>query len=393
MAERTTYVAVLDANVLIRDFWLQGDGFEYLDTHHFLGHRPAIPQVALDEVRSHLRKRAEHLLTNREGEQGSVGNTRRLLRLFHLSTVPDEDLWDVDDLLARWDAAIQRFLERHNGLVLPVPTIALTELAKRSVERQRPFSKGDKGFRDTLIWLSALELVAEDTRVSLITENTTDFFSGPGRPHPEIANEALQRTERYYWKILLHGSVDHFITHFDSDRGASADALVRALRSNQFTGLDLWQYLESHLPKLFSGGDILEEVRWAGFAQKVEAPFVGDVEELIALDIPYARHLEEEVYRVYCDLAFVGVFVGSIGYNAIDEIVHPNQRLWVDESDPYWTNTGVRAVGTLIAAVDIHVPERTVVGFSALPLQHWTSYASEVKVLDECSPDQFAELP
>jgi hypothetical protein len=392
LARRTEYYAVLDANILIRDFWLEGNGL-ILDTHRFLGHRPAIPQVALDESRERLRDRAESLLANRGEEGGSVGNTRRLLRLFQYFEVPTGEDWNVDELIARWEQRIRTFLDKHDGLVLPVPEKDLSDLVRRSIDRRRPFSRGDRGFRDTLIWLSALELVSEKTRVSFITENTNDFFLEPGLPHPDLTEEAGERTAGLYWKVLFHGSVDHFITHFDSDRSASADALVRALRSNRFGGLDLWDYLSQHLPQLFGGGDILDMVRWAGFAEQLEAPLLSDVEELVALDIARARHLEGDVYRVYCDLAFVGIFDGSIGHNAIDEIVHPNQRRGHDESDPFWTEAVVRAIGTLVAAVDIDVAGRKVVGFYGLPLQHWASYDSLIDDLDEFGPDPFMELP
>lgn len=63
---------------------------------------------------------------------------------------------------------------RDAGSVLDDPDVAHSELVARALERRRPFTEGERGYRDALIWYSALECASSE-RVVLLTANTKDF--------------------------------------------------------------------------------------------------------------------------------------------------------------------------------------------------------------------------
>lgn len=382
MPDRTLYYVVLDANVLIRDFWMTGPGFSYLLTHQFLQHRPAIPEVALLEARNQLKRRAEALMANRDAEgEGSRGNTLRLLRLFNYKRLPPRNEWNIEKMLSRWDKHVTRALKHFGGLVVPSPTVDLREITKRSIERRKPFTAGDKGFRDTLIWLSTLTLVGPDSRVSFVTGNTSDFFAAESTdPHPDLLAEVESRLQGE-WKMLFHRSLDDFIASFDSDRETSAQALQRALISNSLSGFSLWDWLENNLPKVLEDYEF-DEVAWAGVPQEAEAPMLAEVEQLIGIDIPRVNHVTGDVYRLYCDLAFIGEFACSIGYHSADTVVHPNQILWKNETDEFWTDICMRIAATVVIALDFDVKKRDVVEYFWLTLHHWKSYGRVVEELE-----------
>ena len=381
MPDNTALYVVLDANILIRDFWMSGPSFSYLTTHGFLGHRPVIPEVAYLEVQAKLRERAELLLSNRSDGEGSHGNTMRLLRLFNYKRMSKRLTWNVDSLLLRWNRHLRRVLKQFGGEILPSPRVEIATIIQRSVQRRKPFTAGDKGFRDTLIWLSTLELVGPKSLVSFVTGNTQDFFStGASEPHPDILAEAEERLDGS-WKMLFHRSLDEFIAYFDADRTASAEALQRALISNTLSGFDLWEWLEDNLVGLV-GEDDFDSVHWAGVPSHAEAPTLEEVEALISVDVPRAHHLQDDTYRFYCDLAFVGVFTCDIGFAKAESIVHPNQMLWKDETDSFWTEVGMRAVATFMMRIDYDVKAKSVVAVFARPLQHWSSYTDEIETLD-----------
>jgi hypothetical protein len=384
MADKISYYLVLDANNLVRDFWMSGWSFSYLLTRQFLGHRPVIPDVAYREARNQLKLRAEMLLSNRVPDgSGSPGNTARLLRLFNYKRAPQRGKWNIEQLLKRWERHVKGILKRYDGLVLSTPRIELDEMTRRSIDRQKPFSKGDRGFRDTLVWLSTLELVAPESCVSFITGNTEDFFSdNSAEPHPDIFAEAEKKLSRHR-RMLFHRSLDEFITRFDSDRSASSEALQRALISNTLSGFDLWEWLEANLVTVLDDRDKLDMVRWAGVPDSAEAPLLHDIEGLVALDIRRVRHVEDDTYRIYCDLAFIGHFDCDIAFSGVETVVHPNQILWKDETDSSWTRISLRAAGTLIVAVDFDVKRREVVTCFASPLCHWSSYDAAIEHLEE----------
>ena len=376
MADNTSLYIVLDANILIRDFWMTGHGFSYLQTRQFLGHRPIIPEVAYLEARGNLKRRAETLLSNRSSDgEGSQGNTHKLLRLFNYKRIPLNAKWDVDMLLKRWDKHITGILKRFQGRVLPYPQVNIKEIVHRSIERKKPFSNGDRGFRDTIIWLSALDLVGPESRVSFVTSNTQDFFqANSSKPHPEILKEA-QKKLGSHWKMLFHRSLDDFIAKLDSDRSASSAVLQRALISNTLPGFE-------NLTKIV-GDDDFDGVNWAGLSYNAEAPVLVDVEDLIAVDVPRANHLIADTYRLYCDVAFVGHFECDVAFAKAETIVNPNQILRKDEKDPIWTTIGIRVAATFIVRIDFDVVKKTVVEYFARPLAHWESYKEEIDNLED----------
>ncbi len=71
-----------------------------------------------------------------------------------------------------------KFLKANDIALLPLPTIPTKDLVERSLRHIPPFAnKGDKGFKDTLIWLTILADVKENKESHYIfcTNNTEDF--------------------------------------------------------------------------------------------------------------------------------------------------------------------------------------------------------------------------
>lgn len=65
------------------------------------------------------------------------------------------------------------------GSVLEDPDVAHSDLVDRLLAARRPFSAGEKGYRDALIWYSTLEC-AERAPVYLFSANTKDFGDAEG---------------------------------------------------------------------------------------------------------------------------------------------------------------------------------------------------------------------
>lgn len=373
---------VLDANILIKDFWATSPAFRYLRKYRFLSHRPVIPNVAYLEARNRLKARAEELIANGKGVRRSPGNRERLLRLFNLKRMPVRDQWSVDGLLRRWDRHIAGILDEASGFIAPEPDLAIGDMVTRSIERRKPFSKGDRGFRDTVIWLTTLNLISDKTRISFVTENTQDFFDSDGlSPHPEILREASLRLGESY-KILFHKSLDEFIAHFDADKSASAEALERALTTNDLGGFNLFSWIYDNFVDVIKYNE-LDDVNWAGVPHGAENPRLLEIDDLVAANIVSVNHKSEDIYAIYCNIAFVGIFCCQIPFSAPGSIINAHQIEWEEQVDEIWTNVGIRAVGTFALRIDLNVNDRSVVFASAVSLEHWASYEEIIEHLDE----------
>jgi hypothetical protein len=386
MPNNTEFYLVLDANILIRDFWMTGQGFSYLKNHQFLSHHPIIPEVAFLEAKNILITRAQLLLDMRRSKnQGtSSGNTQKLLRLFNLKRTPSNEKWNIKHLTTRWEHHIKKLITSFGGRIIPTPSIDMSAIVSRSIARKKPFSKGDRGFRDTLIWLSTLNLIKPEAHVSFVTENTQDFFqSDTSNPHPDLLQEAEEKLSSE-WTILFHRSIDEFISRLDSDRSVSSESLRRALVSNTLSGFNLWQWLEDNLIEVLDLEDF-DDARWAGFPYDAEAPSLIEIDELISLDIPRLSHLVNNTYRLYCDVAFTGYFKCDIAYENAEIVVNPNQLITKNESDDFWTDIIIRSVSTFIIRIDYDTSLKKVVSYFAKSLPHWSSYEDAIDELDYIS--------
>jgi hypothetical protein len=163
---------VVDANILIQDFWLEGSNWNHLRKHMFLMHTLVVPEIALDEAAANIERRADDLL--RRINVG--GYTDRLKAQYQsLFNRKQRTKEKASDLRERYKKFIQKVLDSQGGFLASIPSVDLSILLQRSINRKKPFNKGDKGFRDTLIWLGVVDLVKEYERVSFVSANTSDY--------------------------------------------------------------------------------------------------------------------------------------------------------------------------------------------------------------------------
>ncbi|MEN8447142.1 MAG: PIN domain-containing protein, partial [Cyanobacteria bacterium J06555_13] len=355
-----------------------------LQTHHFLGHKPVIPEVAYMEAKNNLRERAELLISKQKANgERSTSNREKLVRLFNYKSINKSPKWNVANLLKRWESHVKSLLREFDGSILPKPEVTVNELLKRSLDRQKPFSKGDKGFRDTLIWLSTLSIANTNTRISFVTQNISDFFEKESKnPHPEIIQGANKHINDQ-WEMLFHRSLNEFIAHFDSDKSGSAQALQRALISEQLSGFSLWTWLEENLPHILGGRDF-DGIQWAGLSCYAEAPTLEAVEELVSLDIPNGlQYLRDDMYRIHCDVGCIGYLRCQVLFSSAESLISPKQILWKDDEDVLWTYTDIRNICTFAVSLDFDARTRRVVSAVAIPLTHWQSYDDVTSELEE----------
>lgn len=63
------------------------------------------------------------------------------------------------------------------GRIAPIPNVSHAELVRRSLDHRRPFDTGDRGYRDTLLWHTALELLREHHSVVLVSNDKAAFVA------------------------------------------------------------------------------------------------------------------------------------------------------------------------------------------------------------------------
>jgi PIN domain len=360
-----TCILIVDANILIQDIWLEGSTWDYLIKRHFLSHKLAIPRVALEEATANIERRAQDLL-QRISQSGATARLKSQYQLlFNRKRIGKESAAAIGK---RYKRHVLSIVKKHGGILVEPPNVPLSLLLQRSIERRKPFNLGDKGFRDTLIWLNTLDMVKDYQRVSFVSANTADYAK-ESNLHPDLEQDlTLVLSEDIHFRYFK--SLNEFIAFIDRDGEAGAEALRNALMSGGYRGFELDSWIRENVDELLHRNE-LDGVEWTALPYSAENPRLVDLEDLVGIEIHNARALEPDRIELFCDLAIVGVFQCSILYSSWRKIIHPSQVQWVDEdSSDMWTEVGVRSVGTFLIRIIFDLNLATIIEHDVVAIPH-----------------------
>jgi predicted nucleic acid-binding protein len=172
---------LLDANVIISDFWLEGTSSRRLLAWAAAGKvQLHVPQVVIDEAVKHYRIELEK----------TSAALRKASRL-------DPDLRSVPEIDVEYKTEHYRnhLLEilRNANTKLSMPSISHEELAKRAVYRRKPFKTGGAGYQDALIWELVLQIARAGEEIVLVSNNSRDFGGDrEGGLDPSLEHEIVE---------------------------------------------------------------------------------------------------------------------------------------------------------------------------------------------------------
>jgi hypothetical protein len=158
------------------------------------GHTVHVPEIVVREMVKHFR----------EDLQRAVNQVDRHLRrageVLQQSVGLPAELVDQDAAVAHYEQWLrQHLVQDRRCLILSIPATARDgmQLIERDLAGRKPFSEGGRGMRDTVLWLSVLDLLGSSTsNVALITSNTKDFCrdsDSPGILHDDLIADLASR--------------------------------------------------------------------------------------------------------------------------------------------------------------------------------------------------------
>ena len=170
---------VLDATEIHRDWFLAGLEFQLL---RFLvreaGIRAVVPSSVVAEV---VANQSREYTAARTAYAKAVQSLRRVggRNLVSAANAPEDSPY-AQVLSARFESI---------GVeVLDLPATPHSEIVARAVSRKPPFDQNGSGYRDTLTWLTCVELAFAGKAVYLVSQDN-DFAGRDGQLAPELAEE------------------------------------------------------------------------------------------------------------------------------------------------------------------------------------------------------------
>ncbi len=174
-------LVIFDATVFCADFQMNGNAFRvFLGGHKRVGLAPAIPQSIIDEVTNRYNEECAGIAAKAEKLNRE---SRRVLGKYIAQPFSEEILRLMGNA---YSSTFLLFLMNNDFDQVPYPEIAHKDLAKRAIQRKRPFRDSGVGYRDALIWAAIRERLAKKPEpVCFVTANTMDFWAAKGL-HPDL---------------------------------------------------------------------------------------------------------------------------------------------------------------------------------------------------------------
>ncbi|WP_176491566.1 PIN domain-containing protein [Curtobacterium sp. 'Ferrero'] len=186
-------ILILDANVLVSNPMLRGAFWDNAaEAINGARLKIIVPRLAVDEaVAVYKRTRAATAVSIRKERRRASEAVRT-----HLDAAADEALAEGE----RYEQTLhQRFAAVGVTVDLAVPIVEHRELARRAINRIRPFSESGTGYRDALHWWFVLDTAEqwwEEDDVIFVSSDLAAFAlksDGKAALHPQLLDDILDR--------------------------------------------------------------------------------------------------------------------------------------------------------------------------------------------------------
>lgn len=174
---------ILDTNIIYSEGFGSSGLFRFLTSSApMLKHKIHVPALVIDEVAA---KFEEEIARKQEQTNRELKRLERILgRSLDSSTVHLDPKEEARLLRAK--------LEGYES-VLPYPDTPHEELAKRAINRKRPFDQKGSGYRDSLIWESVVELAIQLNEQVVLLDKDSIFSDGDSRLAKDLKDELVER--------------------------------------------------------------------------------------------------------------------------------------------------------------------------------------------------------
>ena len=210
-----------------------------------LGHSVHIPKVVIEEM---IRRYGDNLRSESKRTREALGRLAKLLA------------WRLDDPLPK--ARVAEFISHYRNwlqdqtrdFVADYPRTTHEAVVVRDLSRRRPFDQEGKGYRDTLIWETVLELASRDNMpVALVTKDK-DFVDRDRTLHADLQSD-MRELGLEVGLVRVFATISEFVKEIVVPSLEELAELETALLEGRYPHLDLRNWFEAEFDTLFAHRD------------------------------------------------------------------------------------------------------------------------------------------
>ena len=202
------HAIVLDTEVIRRDPLLQGTVFSRLWAQ--LRQAPDTEVIVSKVVLAELSNGHRKSLSEAVGKIQTASSA--LQRLCPLFQVAKRALPSVDEMVLYYEARLRQEFVHLAVTLTDLPWVSHQEVLDRAIARRHPFDKNGRGYQDTLIWLSVVELAktGKFKRIAFVSGNTSDFSDGNGALDNNLRDDVKDSSCEVTYFEDLTSAIDNF---------------------------------------------------------------------------------------------------------------------------------------------------------------------------------------
>lgn len=322
---------ILDANSVI------GEGFgasvrfkTLLSVARVLKYPIYIPQISLDEAMAKFPRVLEQEIQSVRDRLAKVGN---YLRRDMQSSLDALDVETETQIL--WKTLSAQLSEGEVSVV-DYPDVPHKAIINRATARRKPFDEKGSGYRDTLIWMTVLDLIPQTDDSIIFVSKDKDFRDKQGSLHPELVKEVTDLGLPSDRVVLVN------------DLAALMDRYIRPNLNRVFWENPLQVLEELGFDTIDSPAVSIQEEfaskEWdpyeLGLSWEYETPILDSVNDVYDLNVLDVRELPDDQFLVKVEANLSTEFAVFM-FKADWYVVEDDPRLYLVDFD--WNDHGVLA--------------------------------------------------
>ncbi len=161
---------IIDSNIIIANYFLRYTAFS-----KFCKYFPErLIQVYVTEVS------IEEIFKNYKNNYREIYNgfnkVWKELKKVSVNEIESKNIELEEDAVEKYKDYLYNLFNENNIKILPFPKVEHREIVKYSITGKKPFKQKDTGYKDFLIWHSALDILKESQRPLVIITKDSDFI-------------------------------------------------------------------------------------------------------------------------------------------------------------------------------------------------------------------------
>ncbi|WP_442846226.1 PIN domain-containing protein [Leeuwenhoekiella sp. H156] len=196
-------IVFIDTNIFFNNWYLENANFKYLFNYlENSNSKLYLPEIVCSEIDGKFHSEYLKLIDQFKD------NLKRINSFLPQNIIINQKSFDID-----YSFKNQLKKATDSIVFISYENISNEVLVNRAINRVRPFKDDDKGFRDSLIWLSFIEYLKKNNlkeSVAFINNNPTDFYSNEKNAlHSDLMSDLTQLNLKNEFRI--YHSIKEFI--------------------------------------------------------------------------------------------------------------------------------------------------------------------------------------